>query len=238
MTRHSYNIYCDETCHLENDGIPVMVLGGLYCRREDTRCIADAIREIKARHALPKGFEIKWTKVSRGKLGFYRDLIAFFLSENALRFRGVLVPDKQLLDHGRFGQDHNDWYYKMYYTMLRYVFDQQHQYHVYLDIKDTRGGEKTRHLHDVLCNSLHDFDRETVVKVQQIRSEESEVLQLADLLIGAIGYHNRNLSSSDAKQTLIADMRERLGQNALASTSGFRQRKFNLLRWQANGTGE
>lgn len=237
MTQQSYNIYCDESCHLENDGIPVMVLGGLYCRRQDARRISTAIREIKARHALPKNFEVKWTKVSPGKLGFYRDLIALFLSENALRFRGVLIPDKHILDHGRFGQDHNDWYYKMYYTMLRNIFEPQHQYQVYLDIKDTLGGERTRHLHEVLCNSLRDFDRKMVVKVQQIRSEESEILQLADLLIGAIGYHNRHLSGNDAKQALIAEMQMGLGQNALATTSHPGERKFNLLCWRANGTG-
>lgn len=26
-----YNVYCDETCHLENDGINVMVLGAVWC---------------------------------------------------------------------------------------------------------------------------------------------------------------------------------------------------------------
>lgn len=25
-----YNIYCDESCHLENDRQPIMVLGGMW----------------------------------------------------------------------------------------------------------------------------------------------------------------------------------------------------------------
>jgi hypothetical protein len=28
------NIYCDESCHLENDGINVMGLGGLWCNKD------------------------------------------------------------------------------------------------------------------------------------------------------------------------------------------------------------
>jgi len=26
-----YNVYCDESCHLENDDMSVMVLGGVTC---------------------------------------------------------------------------------------------------------------------------------------------------------------------------------------------------------------
>lgn len=26
-----YNVYCDETCHLEHDGINAMVLGAVWC---------------------------------------------------------------------------------------------------------------------------------------------------------------------------------------------------------------
>lgn len=231
---NTYNIYCDESCHLENDDIPVMVLGGTYCRVGEVRRISRAVRDLKQKHGLAPDFEVKWTKVSKGKIDFYRDLISLFLQDDALHFRGVLIPDKRALDHGRFGQNHNDWYYKMYYTMLRYVFTAPNHYRVYLDIKDTRGGHKTRHLHDVLANTLHDFDKETVERVQQVRSHESAVLQLTDLLIGAIAYENRGLTGSPAKLALISDLKASLGKNALSQTSAFQNRKFNLLRWQAN----
>ena len=234
MKRRVYNIYCDESCHLENDGIPVMVLGGVYCGAEKVRRISHAIRELKRQYGLAPDFEVKWTKVSRGKIDFYRALIALFLQDDTLHFRGILIPDKRTLDHGRFGQDHDKWYYKMYYVMLRYVFSAPNRYRIYLDIKDTRGGHKVRHLHEVLCNSLHDFDRETVERVQQIRSHESELLQLTDLLTGAIAYENRKLTGNEAKLALIADLKTALGPDALSQTSAFQNRKFNLLRWRAN----
>jgi len=234
MTRHIYNIYCDESCHLENDDIPVMVLGGVYCRTGEVRRISRTIRALKRYHGLAPDFEVKWTKVSRGKIDFYRDLVALFLRDNALHFRGVLIPDKGALDHERFGQNHDEWYYKMYYTMLRYVFSAPNRYRVYLDLKDTRGGHKARHLHEVLCNSLFDFERETVERVQQVRSHESALLQLADLLIGAVAYENRGLAGNAAKLALIADLKAALGPGALSQTSAFQSRKFNLLRWRAN----
>ena len=54
-----FNIYCDESCHLENDGQKVMVMGAVWCPLEKTRDIAVRLREIKAGHKLPPAFELK-----------------------------------------------------------------------------------------------------------------------------------------------------------------------------------
>ena len=43
----TYNVYCDESCHLENDRQKAMVLGALWCPMEKVREIADNIRGIK-----------------------------------------------------------------------------------------------------------------------------------------------------------------------------------------------
>ena len=235
MTARLINIYCDESCHLENDQERVMVLGGVYCDALAIRRISNAIRDIKNRYNIASEFEIKWAKVSKGALPFYRELIAFFLNDTSLHFRSVLVPDKSILNHDAYDQTHDDWYYKMYYLMLRYVFSVSHSYNVYLDIKDTRGNDKVQHMHEVLCNSIYDFDRQTVRRVQQIRSHESPVLQLADLLIGAVAYQNRGLHGSEAKLQLIKDLKLRLGDNILTRSSSFKATKFNLLRWETNG---
>ena len=38
-----YNIYCDESCHLENDGEKYMVLGGIICEKNDRNIIKNNI---------------------------------------------------------------------------------------------------------------------------------------------------------------------------------------------------
>ncbi len=144
-----------------------------------------------------------------------------------------MVPDKNLLNHARFNQSHDDWYYKMYFTMLRPIFTAPHRYRIYVDVKDTRGGPKTRKLHEVLANSLYDFDRECIERVQQVRSHESELLQVADLLVGALTYANRKLASSAAKTAIIERLRARLGPEVLNRTSAFAATKFNILVWRA-----
>jgi hypothetical protein len=62
-------------------------------------------------------FEVKWTKISSAKLDFYLNLVDYFFDDDDLHFRCVLI-DKNLLNHGNFGQTHDDWYYKMLFTML------------------------------------------------------------------------------------------------------------------------
>jgi hypothetical protein len=228
-----YNVYCDESCHLEHDGIPVMAWGAVTCPESEVRAVAEAIRALKAAHGLKPSFEAKWTKVSPSKAAFYLALIDLFLADERLRFRGLLVPDKVRLDHARFDQSHDDWYYKMYFTMLRPIFTAPHRYRIYLDVKDTRGGPRIRQLHDVLANSLLDFERQTVERVQQMRSHECELMQITDLLIGALTYANRGLATSSAKAAIIERLRARLGQQVLSRTSTFSAIKFNILVWRA-----
>lgn len=233
-----FNVYCDESCHLEHDGQSAMVLGALWCPLDKTREIAVRIREIKHKHKVAPAFEVKWTKVSPGKKQLYLDLLDYFFDDDDLHFRGLVVPDKTKLNHAAFpGQDHDAWYYKMYFDMLKVILSPKDRYRIYLDIKDTRGAEKVKKLHDVLCNNLYDFSREIVEWVQLVHSHEIEQLQLADLLIGAVSYMNRGLHSNAGKQALVDRMKQRSGYS-LTKTTLLREDKVNLFRWQAQEVQE
>ncbi len=63
----TYNVYCDESCHLENDHQQAMVLGAVWCPLEKSREIAVRLREIKQKNGMSPQFEVKWTKVSPSK---------------------------------------------------------------------------------------------------------------------------------------------------------------------------
>lgn len=226
------HIYCDESCHLENDGMKAMVLGALWCPADHRKSLARKIKALKAEHGLPASFEIKWVKVSPGRLPFYQALLDLFFDEATLHFRGVVVPDKQLLDHERFTQDHDDFYYKQWYTLLNRLIDPENCYRIFLDIKDTRGRRKVAKLHEVLCNANYDFDRNIIESIEQVQSHDVPLLQLADLLIGALSYVHRGLHSSPAKQGLVAHIRHRSGLT-LEQSSLWRAEKFNLLVWRS-----
>ncbi len=227
-----FNIYCDESCHLENDKQNAMVIGAIWCPQEKTREISVRLRDIKKDHGFKPEFEIKWTKVSPAKMIFYREVMDYFFDNDNLHFRSLIVPDKSKLRHKEFCQSHDDWYYKMYFDMLKVILSPNAIYRIYLDIKDTRSADKISKLHDVLCNNLYDFSRKIIERVQAVRSHEVEILQLADILIGAVSYTNRGLSGNAGKDTLVARMKER-SQYCLTRTTLLREDKVNLFCWHA-----
>lgn len=229
----NFNIYCDESCHLRNDHQQVMVLGAIWCPAEKVHDISIRIREIKKHHKMKSDFEVKWTKVSPAKAQLYLDLMDYFFDDNDLHFRALIVPNKSLLQHEAFGQDHDTWYYKMYFEMLKVIFSPEAQYRVYLDIKDTRSKAKVDKLHEVLCNNLYDFSRQIIQRVQTVRSHEVEILQLADLLIGTVSYVNRGLTQNAAKAALVNRMKKRSHYSLTRSTL-LREEKVNLFCWQAS----
>ena len=227
-----YNIYCDESCHLEHDGINIMVLGAIWCSKEKKAEIFNRIREIKVKYGLSRNFEIKWNKVSPAKDEFYLELIDYFFDDDDIHFRAVIVPDKSILKHNEYEQSHDDFYYKMYFVLLKVIFAPQNCYNIYIDIKDTRSQRKVEGLTDVLRNNHYDFDKKIIRHIQQVKSHEVELLPLADLLIGALGYHCRGLQSNSAKLAIIRRIQERSKYSLIGSTL-YREDKLNLFFWKA-----
>lgn len=226
----TFNLYCDESCHLPNDQQPLMVLGVVTCPADKAREVAVRLREIKREHGLPPHFEVKWNKVSIAKAAFYRAWIDYFFDDDDLSFRAV-VASKVGLAHDAYGQDHDTWYYKMMFQLVSRVIAPQAAFRVYLDKKDTRSAGKVKKLHEVLCNGVYDFNHEVVERVQVIESHAVEQMQLADLLLGAVGYENRKLTGNAGKRELIARIKERSGY-ALTRSTLLRESKFNLFHWQ------
>ena len=73
-----YNIYCDESCHLEHDGINVMVLGAVWCQQTKLKEVNRRIRDIKVRNGVSPTAEMKWTKLSPAMVQLYTDLVNYF----------------------------------------------------------------------------------------------------------------------------------------------------------------
>lgn len=229
----SLNIYCDESTHLPNDGQPYLVLGAVVCPTTRSREVAVRLREIRAKHQIPSDFELKWTKVSPSKLDFYLDIIDYFFDDDDLNFRAV-VASKQGLDHKRFEQTHDDWYYKMMFYLIRNVLPAEDEAFIYLDKKDTRGQEKVDRLRDVIARAEYDFNRDNIRRLQVVESHHVGLLQLADLIIGAVNYANRNDTSSAAKLHLVNRIRQRSGKT-LTRTTLLSEMKLNIFKWRAQG---
>ena len=209
-----------------------MVLGAIVCSREHARDVAVSLREVRSRHQLSRRLEIKWGRVSPAKLAFYLDVLKVFWQDPDLRFRAV-IASKQNLQHQRFEQTYDDWYYKMYYQLLNPLITKRgnEQFRIYLDIKDTQSSGKMRKLHEVLCNGIYDFNQEVIDTVLAVRSHEVALVQLADLFAGALAYSARNLHESPAKLDFLRELQHLTGR-PLNSSTWLSERKFNIFRWE------
>lgn len=199
----TFNIYCDESCHIENDHKQFMFLGKVSAAYNQVKLHTENIQELKKKHHFYA--EIKWTSVSKSKLRFYEELIDYFFSTD-LQFRAIGV-EKAQINNGAFNQSFDDFYYKMYYYLLNHNLNSLYNYNVYLDIKDTLSSIKVNKLKEVLNTKFGVFRN-----VQNIRSHESLLLQLTDLIMGAISYyHNDAAKANPAKLKLIEKIKHHSG---------------------------
>lgn len=214
----TFNIYCDESCHIEHDHKPFMFLGSISVAYNQVKLHTENIKEIKAKHHFYG--EIKWTNVSKSKFHFYMELVEYFFATD-LKFRTVGV-DKSRINNEAFGSTYDDFYYKMYYYLLNHNLNSLYNYNVYLDIKDTLSAYKVNKLKDILNTKFGVFRN-----IQNIRSHESLLMQLTDFMMGAISYHHNNeAKKNQAKVKIIEKIQQHACDNLQRTNYS---EKFNLF---------
>ena len=231
----TYNIYCDESCHLEHDHQPIMGLGAVLCPLDRLADANAAIQALKVKHNA-RG-ELKWEKVSASRLPFYEELIDHFFQEPALRFRGWLVEHKERLNHDFFNSgSHDSFYYKMYHYLLEPLIqwpqpgEKPRTYRIYLDVKDTRSRLKVRYLGHVLRCRKRDPRKILVSRVQSADSGYLHLMQLTDFLLGALTYHNRPAPPKPNPAKLACIRRiQRLAHSTLTRGTPPWEQKFNFF---------
>jgi len=231
-------IFCDESCHLLNDNSSIITFGAIQCPSEKVRQVSLEIKAIKEQFSCAG--ELKWTKVSPKNLQFYKTLIKYFDDQENLKFRALIVKNKKNLNHDIYNNgEHDNFYYKMYYYLLRNIIEKKNvsTYEMFIDIKDTKSSLKVKKLQEVLSNSFYDFEMIRIRKIQQIRSEESNLLQLCDFLLGAVTYDNRELDKSAAKLLVAKELSSHFHTCLTESTSPWEE-KFNLFHFTPRGDGQ
>jgi hypothetical protein len=118
----------------------------------------------------------------------------------------------------------------MYYELIKNiaVYNPDEQYEMYLDIKDTKGAIKVHELKQVFANKFRSDSR--ITNIQEIRSHESNLVQLTDFILGAIVYASRGNLGNNAKITIIKRIKEQSGYALKYSTEPW-EAKFNLFHF-------
>jgi hypothetical protein len=233
-----YNLYIDESCHLENDKKSVMCIGYTKVLTENYLAIKEEIKQLKLAHKTPT--EIKWNTVSYSRMPFYKALIDYFF-EKDIDFRCVLIKYKDKLEYQKFNNSsHDTFYYKMVFFLLKSATNPPaNEYKVYLDIKDTRGKEKLHTINQVLHNEYSKTNIPSpFIYFQHIHSHENVLLQLTDLFIGAITFksqgHHLKENANKAKVEIVNYLETKSGYFLDEGTEPW-ETKFNIFDHQPKG---
>lgn len=208
----------------------VMGIGCLYCPEEYKKQIMYNIRSIKRKYNFSIDHEIKWTRVSKGKIDMYKELIDYLFEEQNLYFRAIISLNKdKLLVSGE--EQYRHWYEKMNYYLFNKIINYGYVYRIFLNKRDTKGKENLSKLEEVICNSKYDFNMITIKSIEDITSNNNDLIQLTDLLIGALTYYHRGLTTSPAKIEVVKYL---MSKAKISETSNWNDTKFNLLIWRPN----
>ncbi len=232
--KEEINIYCDESCHLENDRQRAMVFGCVRYPKEKVQELSKSIRELKKKHFIYPFAETKWKTVSKSKEDFYLELLDLFLSTDDLKFRAVVFQNKDLhkLEHNKFhNQTYEDWYYKMFYVTLGNIIDRGHLYNIYLDRKNENSSQKVHTLEKHLARKAK------ILKIQNVLSYQSELIQITDFLTGIISYANRDAiklpEANKTKVKLVEALKSKTNLSLITSTP-LSADKVNIFIWEPN----
>mgnify|MGYP002548270524 CR=1 FL=1 len=231
-----YNVYCDESCHLymKSNG-DYMVVGAIYCPKSKVKKINQYLKNIKEKYGINSQEELKWNKISRANRNLYNDVIDYFFDKSELQFRAIVI-DKRTLKHEDYHHTANQFYHISYYLMLKYIIVPGNSYNIFPDIKDSNSYYNHQLVKQFLRSKYHDTFGKTVRQVTPIRSYESNILQLSDILIGALSYYYRKLYTNEAKVELIKKIKKNVPYE-LNETTPYHYSKFNVFTWEADYHG-
>lgn len=235
MDHKIINIYSDEANHLKDPRQgDFMVIGSVWCDKDRVMQISDAIRKVKEYHGLARSSEVKWTKISAGNREFYEDLVRLFFKTDDLNFRAVIVP-KHKLDHEAHQQTDDEFYYKTQFLMIANIVANHspNKFRVYIDYKDNWSHYRSKKLEGYLAKKSDFIGCE--FKAQPVRSDESELIQLADILIGATSYRSNHYDGAepDKPKRKIVELIEDLAMQRLNQSSPKTSEKVNtFILWE------
>ncbi len=221
------NIYCDESRHTSNPEDPFMVIGALSCPRNRKEELTQRINLLRKRHNVWR--EFGWKTLSPSRHDFYWALLDFFRSEPAFAFR-CLVVDRNILDHDQFNWGDNELgFYKLYYQMLVHWLKPAFAYHIFLDWQQNRMQRRFIDLRDILRRRL--TGKAKIQCLEPVSSRQIPMIQMTDLLIGAVGYAWNDRRGSKIKEVFCTDLAKTAGLYTLKTTTMLSEEKFNIFHF-------
>jgi hypothetical protein len=152
------------------------------------------IKAVREKHNFQTEGEFKWTKVTRQKLDFYKDIVAAFFKTSFLAFHCIVVR-KSFIDLKRFDGDMEAARLAHLHTLLTYKLGvcmskspgREHKFKVWCDKLPSSYAKEDEKLHIVANHALVKVAGQRAIEsVDTKDSKEAPSIQLCDLLLGAV----------------------------------------------------
>lgn len=246
---HEIIIYSDESRHR---GERFLLLGGLWIRADDIVPVENEIRQIRKNRGYRDSAgkwvdfrgEFKWTKVSDKYLRVYEDVIDLFfklLEAAKIRFCVMLVDTHNPVVQ-KYDNIKRDGYFKLLYQLYLHNCKVPGLYKIYPDkITNPQHKVNLEKLRIALDKSLTKKFAELVPQenrpehyvqnITPVDSKKTQILQMVDVVIGAIGYfQNRHFQQSGAKKAKIELMKYVFDKLIYSGTIKISGKKFIVAR--------
>lgn len=230
------DLYVDESSQTQHR---YLVVGGIAVNPGDVEEFTQRISQARLPE-LPHG-EMKWTKVSPGKIAAYERVVdAFFeMNRQTIAHFHCLIADTSRMDHKAYNDGSKEiGFSKMIYQILiKFGRIYRHPLYVYLDNRTT---QQTPEQLRLICNRglmrenpAYDWPYRRMVFRD---SKASQILQVNDLLLGAIAArrneHHLREGASEAKASLSARILAHAGIASVTFDTPAHKRHFGVWNFR------
>lgn len=219
-----YEVYCDESCIeaiFDKNAHKYSVIGGIWIPADYRSELKQELNAIKDKYGV-KG-EIKWNKVSPKFVDMYKDIVDLFFNSFKIRFRAIVL-DASKIDNEAFNQNSGELgFYKFYYQLIQHWLYDNNEYSIFLDHKINAYKGRVFELGRILNYSTN----AVIENVQALPSEQSAIIQLADILTGAVAAKFNAKTTSVAKKEVIDLIETYIGHDISPTVKN--EQKFNVF---------
>ncbi len=226
-------VYCDESCWealFDKSSHQFFVIGGIWIPSSKRAEIKNSINGLKQKYHLLG--EMKWNKVTPATVEMYKELIHLFASDDCVRYRAICVEAAHV-DNMTYNEGSGELgFYKFYFQLLSHWLHQGDEYQIFLDYKTNEYADRLSELKRI----LNIASLSQVSQVQALPSQQSAIIQMADVLTGIVAASFNN-TLRGAKLEVCQELQKYLG-HAIGATR-MEEKKFNVfeinLRKSGNG---
>jgi len=222
-----------------------MILGGIIIPNGNVNVFIETMQLYRVKHNMRS--ELKWSKVKHQKLDEYKAFVDYFfalVNSDKIHFKSVIF-DNHTVDHKKYsGGDKEKGFYKFYYQLLFNCFGRQYyssetneKFIVHPDQRQSSYG--LDELKTVLNNGMRKKFKTSdspFISIEPVNSKNSEIVQINDIIIGAIGFVKNGYhllsASNKGKVELSKYIESKAGLMDLGSNTRYGMNRFSV--WNFN----